>query len=91
MSQRTIAAAVVLALTLFAAPAAAPACPSCKESIRNSDAQQAAAVPRGFNLSIYYMLGSVGLVGGLVVRMIVREARASDHRAAAGANADTPR
>jgi hypothetical protein len=76
MSRRTIAAAV-LALVL-SAPTATRACPSCRDSIPNSDAQQASALPGGFNLSIYYMLGSVGLVGGLVVRMVVREARATD-------------
>jgi hypothetical protein len=78
MTRRTVAAAV-LALML-STPALAPACPTCKESIPNSDAQQAAALPSGFNFSIYYMLGSVGLVGGLLVRMIVRETRASDQR-----------
>ena len=78
MTRRTVAAAV-LALTLMAS-AAARACPGCRESIPDSDAQQASALPGGFNLSIYYMLGSVGLVGGLVVRMIVREARATDVR-----------
>ena len=75
MTQR---AAAVIALVLLLTPALAPACPSCRDSIPNSDAQQASSLPGGFNLSIYYMLGSVGLVGGLVIRMIVREARATD-------------
>lgn len=76
MTRRTVAAAV-FALVL-SAPAAARACPGCRESIGDNDAQQASSLPGGFNLSIYYMLGSVGLVGGLIVRMIVREARATD-------------
>ena len=81
MTRRT-AAALIVALTLLATPAALTACPSCRDSIPNSDAQQASALPGGFNASIYYMLGSVGLVGGLVVRMVVREARATNARAA---------
>lgn len=76
MTRRTLAAACLGLLLLT--PRVAPACPMCKESIPNSDAQQASALPGGFNLSIYSMLGGVGLVGGLVVRMIVRETRASD-------------
>ena len=76
MSRRSLAAAVI-ALILMT-PAAAPACPGCRDSIADNDAQSASALPGGFNLSIYYMLGSLGLVGGLVVRMIVREARATD-------------
>lgn len=80
MSRRTVAA-TILTLMLMT-PAVAPACPSCRESIPNSDAEKASALPGGFNLSIYYMLGSVGLVGGLLVRMIVRETRASDGRRA---------
>ncbi len=76
---RRTAATVVVALTLLA-PSLASACPSCRESIPNSDAQQAAGLPGGFNLSIYYMLGSLGVVGGLVIRMLVRETRATDLR-----------
>lgn len=79
MTRRTAAAAIV-SVTLLGAPNLASACPSCRDSIPNSDAQQASALPGGFNVSIYYMLASVGLVGGLVVRMVVREARASDAR-----------
>ena len=78
MTRRSLAAAVLTLVLLT--PALAPACPSCRDSIPNSDAQQASSLPGGFNLSIYYMLGSVGLVGGLVIRMIVREARATDSR-----------
>ncbi len=91
MTRRTVAAAIVaMTLELLAAPAAAPACPSCRDSIPNSDAQQASALPGGFNASIYYMLASVGLVGGLVIRMVVREARATDV-GRAEANAGTPK
>ena len=67
--------AAVLALTLLPAGFAG-ACPNCKDSIPSSDAEQAANLPGGFNHSIYFMLGSFLLVGGFVVRMIVKEIRA---------------
>ena len=66
--------AAVLALTLLPAGFAS-ACPNCKDSIPSSDAEQAADLPGGFNHSIYFMLGSFVLVGGFVVRMIVKESR----------------
>ena len=66
--------AAVLALTLLPA-GFATACPNCKDSIPSSDAEQAANLPGGFNHSIYFMLGSFLLVGGFVVRMIVKEIR----------------
>lgn len=68
--------ATILALTLLPA-GLAPACPNCKDSIPNSDAQQASNLPGGFNDSIYFMLGSFLLVTGFVVRMIVKEVRSS--------------
>jgi hypothetical protein len=73
MMRRTIQA---MFLVLAMLPAGvAQACPNCKESIPNNDAEQAAALPGGFNHSIYFMLGAVGVVGGLVIRMIVKESR----------------
>ena len=71
---RRIALATFLALALLPA-AIAPACPNCKSSIPNSDAEQAANLPGGFNNSIYFMLGGLFVVGGFVVRMIVKETR----------------
>ena len=66
-----------LALALALLPAAlASACPNCKDSIPNSDAEQVASLPGGFNHSIFFMLGSLGVVGGFVIRMIVKETRA---------------
>ena len=65
--------AAILAFALL--PGIAPACPNCKSSIPNSDAQQAADLPSGFNNSIYFMLGGVLVVAGLVVRMVVKETR----------------
>lgn len=51
------------------------ACPNCKDSIPNSDAQSAAGLPGGFNASIFFMLGGLFLVSGFLVRMIVKETR----------------
>lgn len=56
-------------------PAVVQACPNCKSSIPNSDAEKGADLPGGFNHSIYFMLGGLFVVGGLVVRMIVKETR----------------
>jgi hypothetical protein len=64
----------VIAFSLLSG-ASAQACPNCKGSIPNSDAEQAANLPGGFNNSIYFMLGGIFVVGGFVVRMIVRETR----------------
>ena len=54
--------ALVLALAGLAS-----ACPMCKDSIPNSDAQEMGSLPGGFNTSVYYMLGglfaAIGLVG----------------------------
>ena len=73
MRRRTLAATV---LTLALLPAGwASACPNCRDSIPNSDAPQATGLPGGFNHSIYFMLGALGVVGGLVIRMIVKETR----------------
>jgi hypothetical protein len=73
LMRRTILA-TFLAVALLPAGLAS-ACPNCKSSIPNSDAQQAANLPAGFNNSIYFMLGGVFVVGGFVVRMIVKETR----------------
>lgn len=63
-----------LAIVLLPAGAAL-ACPNCKDSIPNNDAEPAASLPGGFNTSIYFMLGGLFVVGGMVVRMIVKETR----------------
>ncbi len=68
-----------LTVLLVLAPAAiAEACPSCKESIANTNAQDAAGVPSGFNYSIYYMLISFFTVLGLVVGVIVKGIRSAN-------------
>jgi hypothetical protein len=54
---------VVLVLTLVGL---ASACPMCKDSIPNSDAQEMGSLPGGFNSSVYLMLGGFFAVLGLV-------------------------
>jgi hypothetical protein len=54
---------IVVVLMLVLATSAW-ACPFCKDSVPNSDAQQAGGVPSGFNNTIYIMLASlIGMVG----------------------------
>jgi hypothetical protein len=53
------------------------ACPTCKESIPNSDAESAGTVPGGFNLSVYYMLAGVFITAGLVIGVAVKGIRSS--------------
>jgi hypothetical protein len=46
---------IVLILCLNAAVIA---CPMCKDSVPNSDAQSAGGLPGGFNTSVYLILGT---------------------------------
>jgi hypothetical protein len=68
--------ALLSALLTLAPAAATLACPYCKESIPNSNAQSAATVPNGFNLSVYFMLAGFGVilcsVAGLIVRNVLQ-------------------
>jgi hypothetical protein len=50
---------IATVLVLLLVTAAADACPMCKDSVPTTDAEQAQAVPSGFNYSVYYMLLSV--------------------------------
>ena len=63
----------MLLMTVLPA-AVSVACPMCKDSIPNSDAEQAAGLPSGFNFSIYYMLAglfcTIGLVAGVITKGI---------------------
>ena len=73
-------AALVLGFTLLA-PLTASACPNCKDTVGSGDVQETAGLPGGFNQSIYFMLGGVTVVAGLVLRMIVKEVRKSERLA----------
>jgi hypothetical protein len=66
---------VVLVLSLHATLALA--CPNCKDSVGNSDAQSASGVPGGFNHSVYLLLSAFLVVLGSIVTMIVKVARRS--------------
>jgi hypothetical protein len=76
LKRRTLNLALLFALTLLPVSTAS-ACPNCRDSIPDNDAEQASNLPGGFNHSIYFMLGSLFVVGGFVVRMIVKETRSS--------------
>jgi hypothetical protein len=58
--------------------AAALACPNCKEQLPNTDAVTSASVPNGINTSIYYMLGGLFVIMGLMGRMIFKVVRETD-------------
>jgi hypothetical protein len=67
----------LLMLILTAAlllPTSAIACPMCKDSIAETEAQAGSSLPGGFNASIYLMLGSfigaLGICGGAIVKGI---------------------
>ena len=80
MKRWTTALVPVLTLALTTA---AWACPMCKDSVPSSDAQQPGALSGGFNTSIYFMLGSLFCVMGLVGTTLVKGARTSAGSAAA--------
>ena len=65
---------------VFLIEGVAAACPGCKDTVANDAGPLGpdAALPGGFNQSIYYMLGGLVLVVGGMITMIVRVARASD-------------
>jgi hypothetical protein len=62
----------VLAIAICAL---AHACPACKDSVPNSDAEAAGNVPGGFNNSVYFMLGSFITMVGFVTTFLVRTCR----------------
>src|SRR3954468_802635 len=68
----------VCVMITFALAAAAQACPMCKDSIPNSDAQQAGSLPLGFNHSVYLLLVGFLTVLGMTVAMIVRAIRGTN-------------
>jgi len=55
MKRLGIILSIVLILSLNAAVIA---CPMCKDSVPNSDAQSAGGLPGGFNTSVYLILGT---------------------------------
>jgi|GEM_PF-2792649 len=81
MKNRTLAFALLIALSFAQA---AQACPNCKDGIAHYDAANGRAgastngLSAGFNYSVMLMLGvPIGIlgIGGLKVRKLVREGR----------------
>ena len=81
---KRLAPLLLAALFLAFSATAALACPMCKDSVPSSDAEAAGGVPAGFNNSIYFMLGGLLLVIGMVAFTVIkgmRTAPAGDSRA----------
>jgi len=53
------------------------ACPFCKDSVPNSDAQATGGVPSGFNNTVYIMLLTFFCMIGMVTFTLVKGARTS--------------
>jgi len=71
---------VISLLAMVLLSCATYACPMCKDSIPNSDASQAVALPSGFNNSVYAMLIGFLSVLGLVSGMIFKAVRETGAR-----------
>jgi hypothetical protein len=71
---------IATVLVLLLVTAAADACPMCKDSVPTTDAEQAQAVPSGFNYSVYYMLLSLFATMGFVGFVIVKGIRSTPAR-----------
>jgi hypothetical protein len=67
--------AVLTLIVLLVMTSLAAACPMCKDSIPNTDAQAAVSMPSAYNYSVYYMLGGLFLTLGLVLGVIVKGVR----------------
>jgi hypothetical protein len=63
---------ILTTLLIFCLNTAVWACPLCKESVPNSDAQQSEGLPSGFNNSVYLLLGTFLTVLTLVLGGIWR-------------------
>ncbi len=72
---RLTSALVAVANLLVATSAFA--CPFCKDSVPNSDAQMAGGVPSGFNNTIYIMLLTLFAMIGMVAFTLVKGARST--------------
>ena len=69
---------VILAVVLIPA-ALSLACPMCKDSIPNSDAQAAVGLPGGFNTSVYLMLIGFFACLGIMSFVITRGVISTNH------------
>src|SRR5215207_7008226 len=75
MSGRWNRTIVLSVLVVLAMSCATYACPMCKDSIPNSDAADAVALPTGFNYSVYTMLVGFMAVLAVVSGMIFKAVR----------------
>jgi hypothetical protein len=66
---------LLVSLLTLAMTTASWACPLCKDSVPSSDAQAPGGVPGGFNTTIYFMLGGLFCVIGMISMTLVRGAR----------------
>jgi hypothetical protein len=66
-------------LVLLGTTTAAVACPTCKESVALTDAaggsSSASSLGAGFGWSIYFMLGGVIAVMGIMARVLIKAVR----------------
>jgi hypothetical protein len=70
----------IFIVVILSTAAAVHACPTCKESVALTDAAGgssavASSLGAGFNWSIYFMLGGVIAVMGLVGRILIKAIR----------------
>jgi uncharacterized membrane protein YbjE (DUF340 family) len=72
MSKRSLITTIATTAFTLVPTAIAIACPMCKDSIPNSDAQQAGSLPGGFNTSVYFMLIAFFAMVGLSVGVITK-------------------
>ena len=64
--------------------ALAIACPLCKDSVPNSDAQSAGNVANGMNNSVYFMLVGFFVVLGLITGIVVKGVRDTNNHGGRG-------
>lgn len=68
---------ILTLLTPLLLPALVLACPNCKDSVANTDADLATQVGAAFNYSIFAMLAAVFLVAGFVGRTLYKASQSS--------------
>src|SRR4051794_30061581 len=80
MNPRINRTVMLSVLVVLAMSCATYACPMCKDSIPNSDASAAVALPTGFNYSVYTLLVGFLVVLASVSGMIFKAVRETSAR-----------
>jgi hypothetical protein len=75
---RRVSSALATAVVLLGMSGPALACPMCKDSVPNSDAEKAESLPAGFNNGVYFTLGGFLTMVGFVSYVIVKGVRSSN-------------